>query len=90
MSNKLTEELVNDFLKWKEEISEKFEYEYKITTNKLGVSETRFWVKGICPICNEKMVASVLIPKISDDYDKTQKLRAVCDKCNKEFGIDFS
>ena len=64
-----------------------FEYTHTHRINELGVTESRFWVKGMCSICNEETTASVLIPKISDAYNETLNLKAICEKCNREFSI---
>ncbi len=75
-----------------EETKSKPEFEYTCDrrVNGLGVTESRFSVKGVCPICNEETTASVIIPKISDDYDKIPNLRVICRKCNKEFSITIN
>ena len=71
-------------------LKNEFEYIRDHRINELGVTESRFWVKGVCPICNEETTALVIIPKISDDYDKIPNLRVICGKCNREFSITIN
>lgn len=90
MKNKIKEyynDLVKIFLKKEEEIRKDFEYSVIVNVNILGVSEHRFLAKGTCLNCGEETNALVIIPHMPDDVDKPKNLRAICDKCNKEFTI---